>query len=213
MKGLLIKDIKLIKTRGIFILFVVAAYAVLQLGAGNSEMSVGLTTLILSIFSITSITYDEYDNGMPFLFTLPITRREYVREKYVFGFALATITWVVMSIICFSFEYFVWTESVNALPEKLAFTVAYLLVVYFMVAFEIAMKLKFAERSGLAAMIIMAVMGALIVLVYSTFDLGAKLIDTKFLEVKLFIGMAVVFAAMIYGFYRWSVRIMEMREL
>ena len=62
MKGLLIKDIKLIKTRGIFILFVVAAYAVLQLGAGNSEMSVGLTTLILSIFSITSITYDEYDN-------------------------------------------------------------------------------------------------------------------------------------------------------
>ncbi len=193
MKGLLIKDIKLIKTRGIFILFVVAAYAVLQLGAGNSEMSVGLTTLILSIFSITSITYDEYDNGMPFLFTLPITRREYVREKYVFGFALATITWVVMSIICFSFEYFVWTESVNALPEKLAFTVAYLLVVYFMVAFEIAMKLKFAERSGL--------------------DLGAKLIDTKFLEVKLFIGMAVVFAAMIYGFYRWSVRIMEMREL
>lgn len=213
MKGLLIKDIKLIKTRGIFILFVVAAYAVLQLGAGNIEMSVGLTTLILSIFSITSITYDEYDNGMPFLFTLPITRREYVREKYVFGFALATITWVVMSIICFSFEYFVWTESVNALPEKLAFTVAYLLVVYFMVAFEIAMKLKFAERSGLAAMIIMAVMGALIVLVYSTFDLGTKLVDAKFLEVKLFIGMAVVFAAMIYGFYRWSVRIMEMREL
>ncbi len=47
MKGLLIKDIKLIKTRGIFILFVVAAYAVLQLGAGNIEMSVGLTTLIL----------------------------------------------------------------------------------------------------------------------------------------------------------------------
>ena len=213
MKGLLIKDLKLIKTRGIFILFVVAAYAVLQLGAGNSEMSVGLTTLILSIFSITSITYDEYDNGMPFLFTLPITRREYVREKYVFGFALATITWVVMSVICFSFEYFVWTESVNALPEKLAFTVAYLLVVYFMVAFEIAMKLKFAERSGLAAMIIMAVMGALIVLVYSTFDLGTKLIDTKFLEAKLFIGMAAVFAAMIYGFYRWSVRIMEMREL
>ncbi len=213
MKGLLIKDLKLIKTRGIFILFVVAAYAVLQLGAGNSEMSVGLTTLILSIFSITSITYDEYDNGMPFLFTLPITRREYVREKYVFGFALATITWVVMSIICFSFEYFVWTKSVNALPEKLAFTVAYLLVVYFMVAFEIAMKLKFAERSGLAAMIIMAVMGALIVLVYSTFDLGTKLVDAKFLEVKLFIGMAAVFAAMIYGFYRWSVRIMEMREL
>ena len=213
MKGLLIKDIKLIKTRGIFILFVVAAYAVLQLGAGNIEMSVGLTTLILSIFSITSITYDEYDNGMPFLCSLPITSSGYVREKYVFGFALATITWVVMSIICFSFEYFVWTESVNALPEKLAFTVAYLLVVYFMVAFEIAMKLKFAERSGLATMIIMAVMGALIVLVYSTFDLGTKLVDAKFLEVKLFIGMAVVFAAMIYGFYRWSVRIMEMREL
>ena len=103
-EGFTDKRYKADKTRGIFILFVVAAYAVLQLGAGNSEMSVGLTTLILSIFSITSITYDEYDNGMPFLFTLPITRREYVRVKYVFGFALATMTWVVMSIICFCFE-------------------------------------------------------------------------------------------------------------
>lgn len=212
MKGLLMKDLKLIKARGLVVLFVVVGYALLQLGTGNFEMSVGFTTLLFSIFSITSITYDEYENGMPFLFTLPITRKEYVREKYVFGFLLATVTWVVMSVVGLIYECFVRMDGVGALPEKLAFTGTYLLVVYFMVSFEIAMKLKFAERSGLATMIVMAVMGVLIMLVYTTFNLSTEIMIAEFFGVGLLIGIAAVFVVMMFGLYRWSIRIMETRE-
>lgn len=213
MKGLLIKDLKLIKTRGLFILFVVAAFVILQLGAGNGEMGVGLTTLMLSMFSITSITYDEYENGMPFLFTLPITRKEYVREKYVLGFGLITVAWVTMSVICFAYEYFTQENFVNAFPQKLGVTVTYLFAVYFMIAFEIAIKLKFAERSGLATILIMAVMGTLAVLLQVTFDFSLETVIAEYLGVELLIAAAVVFAAVIYGLYWWSVRIVEGREL
>lgn len=213
MKGLLIKDLKLIKTRGLFILFAVAAFVILQLGAGNGEMGVGLTTLMFSMFSITSITYDEYENGMPFLFTLPITRKEYVREKYVLGFGLITAVWVVMNVVCFGYEYAVQADFAYVFPQKLGVTVTYLFAVYFMIAFEIAMKLKFAERSGLATILIMAVMGTLAVLLQVMFDFSLEMVIAEYLGVELLIAAAVAFAAVIYGLYWWSVRIMEGREL
>lgn len=34
---------------------------------------------------MSSISYDEFDNGNAFLFSLPITRKDYVLEKYIFG--------------------------------------------------------------------------------------------------------------------------------
>ncbi len=213
MKGLLIKDLKLIKTCGLFPMLALAVFVILQLGAGNGEMGVGLTILILSIFSITSITYDEYDNGMPFLLTLPITRKKYVQEKYVLGFGLITVAWVTMSVICFAYEYFTQANFVNAFSQKLVVTVTYLFAVYFMIAFEIAMKLKFAERSGLATILIMAVMGTLAVLLQVTFDFSLEMVIAEYLGVELLIAAAVVFAAVIYGLYWWSVRIMERREL
>ncbi len=213
MKGLLIKDLKLIKTSGLLPMLALVAFVILQLGAGNGEMGVGLTTLILSLFSITSITYDEYENGMPFLFTLPITRKEYVREKYVLGFGLITVAWVTMSVICFAYEYFTQANFVNAFPQKLGVTVTYLFAVYFMIAYEIAIKLKFAERSGLATILIMAVMGTLAVMLQVTFDFSLEMVIAQYLGVGLLIVAVVVLAVMIYGFYWWSVRIVEAREL
>ena len=38
-----------------------------------------------ALFSLSSISYDEFDNGNAFLFSLPITRKDYVLEKYIFG--------------------------------------------------------------------------------------------------------------------------------
>ena len=131
----------------------------------------------------------------------------------VLGFGLITVAWVTMSVICFAYEYFTQANFVNAFSQKLVVTVTYLFAVYFMIAFEIAMKLKFAERSGLATILIMAVMGTLAVLLQVTFDFSLEMVIAEYLGVELLIAAAVVFAAVIYGLYWWSVRIMERREL
>jgi len=85
MKGLLIKDLKLIKTQKTF-LIIVAGFCVALLASGK-EMSVVLAyaAAVLSMVVVSTVSYDEYNNGMSFLFTFPVSRKKYVLEKYVFG--------------------------------------------------------------------------------------------------------------------------------
>ena len=42
--------------------------------------------------AISTISYDTFDNGNAFLFTLPFSRKEYTREKYLFSLFLGMIT-------------------------------------------------------------------------------------------------------------------------
>ena len=95
MKGLLIKDFKLVfqSSFRFLILFVVAMLFL----ATNKDTNwlvpyiVSYTTMIAFIFGLTSFSYDDFENGTQFLLTLPITRKTYVREKYVFCMGLCLI--------------------------------------------------------------------------------------------------------------------------
>ena len=42
--------------------------------------------------AISTISYDTFDNGNAFLFTLPFSRKEYTREKYLFSLFWGMIT-------------------------------------------------------------------------------------------------------------------------
>lgn len=213
MKGLLIKDFNLLKKRGIFLLVIIVGYAVLQMFAGGgeeSEVSVGFATLLVGVFSLTTITYDEYENGMPFIFTLPISRKDYVREKYAFAFIVTTSAWIIMSVAYFVFEKLIWTEASGNLLEKLAFCVSYLLVTNFLLALQIALKLKFSERSGIVMFVIGASVGAPMALFYAKFGISSGSFG---LNMKVAAAIAaVVLLILMYVFYRWSVRIMEKKE-
>ena len=57
--------------------------------------AIGFLTFVMSLFSVSSISYDEFDNGNAFLFSLPITRTTYVVEKYCFGLILGLSAWTV----------------------------------------------------------------------------------------------------------------------
>ncbi len=212
MKGLLIKDFNLLKKRGIFFLVFIAGYAVYQLGTFNSEAAVGFATLMIGVFSLTTINYDEYENGMLFLFTLPFRRIDYVREKYIFGFLSATITWIIMGAACFLFDILIWKEDSGDSWRKLVFCVSYLIVVYFIVSLQIALKLKFAERSGIVMMIFAAIIGAFGSIAYMQLEFGERFVILS-LNWNIVVPVAaLVLFALMFGLYRWSVRIMEKRE-
>ena len=212
MKGLLIKDFNLLKKRGIFFLVFIAGYAVYQLGTFNSEAAVGFATLMIGVFSLTTINYDEYENGMLFLFTLPFRRIDYVREKYIFGFLCATITWIIMGAACFLFDILIWKEDSGDSWRKLVFCVSYLIVVYFIVSLQIALKLKFAERSGTVMMIFAAIIGAFGSIAYMQLEFGERFVILS-LNWNIVVPVAaLVLFALMFGLYRWSVRIMEKRE-
>ena len=97
MKGLLIKDIRLMKGQGVVLLAMLILVA-LFLGVVSDVDSlfvVAYVTILLTMFVVSTISYDEYDNGYLFLMTLPITRKKYVNEKYIFGILISIFAWCV----------------------------------------------------------------------------------------------------------------------
>ena len=87
MRGLICKDLRLMMVQKNF-LIMLAAVALVSLAAMDDPMFVIMyMTLIFTSFILSTMSYDEFDNGFPFLFTLPITRKLYVREKVCARFA------------------------------------------------------------------------------------------------------------------------------
>ena len=79
MKGLLIKDFRLLKGQVYFLLIVTGCVIVFMIN-GNEAFGVAYVCSMVALLSLTTVSYDEYENGSAFLFTLPITKKDYVKE-------------------------------------------------------------------------------------------------------------------------------------
>lgn len=104
MKGLLVKDLNLVWVSGrMFPILVLAVAAITVWTGGDAEFIVSYSTGIFTMFVLSTLSYDEYDNGLEFLFSLPVNRKLYATEKYVFGFlsgAFGLVIAEVMKSIC-----------------------------------------------------------------------------------------------------------------
>ena len=100
MLGLLIKDFQLMLMQKNFFIIIIVVTCLISISSQDPTFMIGFITLILSLFTVSTISYDEFDNGYPFLLTLPFSRKTYVLEKYVYGLILGTGAWIVSVIIC-----------------------------------------------------------------------------------------------------------------
>lgn len=83
MKGLWIKDLQYVYLQKYYFIMIV----LLSIGSfwsADPDFILTFFPAILSFFTQSSISYDELDHGYTFLFTLPISRKDYVIEKYRF---------------------------------------------------------------------------------------------------------------------------------
>lgn len=85
MLGLIIKDIRTIKNQGIvmFLMAVAALGIIMNRSAGNAGGFVAYAIVLGMIYAFNTVSWDAHENGYAFLFTLPVTPRLYVAEKYV----------------------------------------------------------------------------------------------------------------------------------
>lgn len=97
MKGLLIKDLRLVLKRKQSLFIFLGVCAMIAFSTGNGGFVIGYTALLLGIMGLSTLAYDERDNGFPFLFSLPVDTKTYVNEKFLFcilsdvvGLALGT---------------------------------------------------------------------------------------------------------------------------
>ena len=100
MKGLLIKDFLLMKNYKKVTMFMLVIG--IFLGMNDISFASGYILVFVSILSMSTITYDEANHGLKTLFSLPISKSDYVKEKYLFSLIITGIGFVFVTILgCF----------------------------------------------------------------------------------------------------------------
>lgn len=145
MLGLLVKDICLMRQRAQF--FIVMAIMGVVLGFNTeSYFTVAYVTLTFSMFAVSTISYDEYDNCYSFLMTLPTTCKIYVYEKYLLGAGLGLLSWL------FSFAVTLLAGVYRGLPitnaEDIFGMLIFIPVFMTVIAVSIPVQLKYGGEKS-----------------------------------------------------------------
>ena len=172
MKGMLIKDFRLLKNQGkalLLMLFAVAVFMNFITDVGPSFI-VGYITIIFSLFTATTISYDEFDNCYLFIMTLPVTRKKYVNEKYVFALLSIVCTWVLGTVLGTILLLAQPAAEMNA-ADWLGSCIGYIFAAWICVSIMLPIRLKFdSEKSRYANFIMIAVVFIAAFLVSSVID-------------------------------------------
>lgn len=98
MRGLLVKDFRLLLQQKMVIIVLLVVAITLNMN-GNGSFALGYLCFVGIFLVLNTLSYDEFDNGYAFLFTLPIDRKTYAVEKYVFGILMSLICWLAGVVI------------------------------------------------------------------------------------------------------------------
>lgn len=159
MSGLLVKDFRLLLQRkqAVIMMLVIAVFISFSIG---EEFILGYLTFIGLILATSSISYDEFDNGYPFLMTLPITNKTYVLEKYVLSAGAMLFSWLVALVISFA------TKMMHGAPiqpaEDLLGAVLILFFPCLLMNIMIPIQLKFGSEKSRIVLLAIGGIGAII---------------------------------------------------
>lgn len=105
MKGLLVKDLRLMfTTKLVFVVIIMAL--LMSIFATDAPY---ILVLVGSLFSVSLVAMtcgnDEMNNVKAYLLTLPTSRRDYVIEKYLLTIVMMILSNVVMLTICLALAF------------------------------------------------------------------------------------------------------------
>ena len=217
MKGLLIKDVKLLKNQKQFFLVICIIGTLFLVTCYEQSFVITYMTLMFSIFTLCTISYDEHDNGAAYLFTLPISRQSYTMEKYVFGLITTMLAWGVFTAAALGATYYRQIEI--DLRQWLVIAVTYLAVALLLLAITIPIQFKFgAERSRIA---LIAVVGCAVLVAYAAakifeafhIDLSAVIDRVAEMTPGVFLAFLCAAAVAVIGIsYSISLRIVKKKQ-
>ena len=170
MKGLIIKDFLLLKNqKRFFLILIIIGVFMIFTGVDVTFISAYITFLVANV-ALSTISYDDYENSAPYLFSLPVTRKGYVNEKYVFTILCAVGSWLASMLLTW-----IYLLVRNQQAEKGVWisggTCLLIAIIFISICLPLWLKLG-AEKARLAVLVI-AVAGAMITVLIS------KVMDAK----------------------------------
>ena len=160
MRGLLEKDIRLLlHSKQTFLCFI-AITIILGVTQKNTFV-LGYSTFLMAALLVSTLSYDEMDHGLAFLFTLPIDRKMYVREKYLLCIGGSIIAWFVALVLYL--VVMVVSNSHIVFSEELVKGVDFLPIGILYLSLLLPLQIKFGvEKSRLVVVGVSVFVGSMI---------------------------------------------------
>lgn len=216
MAGLVEKDIRLLlKRKETIIMFLAISFLLGFTTNGNFVIS--YLTILCTIFTVSTISYDEFDNGYTFLMTLPIDCKTYVAEKYAFCIGSGFIAWI-FAVIFFLVTGVVKGDAIN-LSEDMMMAVVFIPVYIIMLCVMIPIQLKYGgEKSRIVLLVLWGIialigfLGAKVLAgLHISIDGLVKILDQIPEIVFGILGIAITVVIVVISFV-CSRKIMEKKE-
>ena len=147
-RGLLEKDFRLFFRQGgnlFLVLAFVALFFILTGKTGATFIAIYIPS-VMAVYSGNTISYDENGHGYTYLFSLPVNKKIYVREKYIFSFIMTVCGWCI-GAICAGITALINSEEVFNL-EMLAMELITFFVFQAIAGIMIAIRLRFEGEKG-----------------------------------------------------------------
>ncbi len=211
------KDIGLMKNNAAFFTMILIISVVCSVALKNPFFALGYATALISIFSVNTIAYDEHENGMAHLFSLPISRKLYVKEKYVFSLVITVIGLCIACLIsaavaAYMKESLTWKEWGQILSLSILATTIIQSVI-------LPVRMRFdAEKHKMAMMIAVGVLFLATGVLYGLAELFEMDVETIYNNIMsantvLILAVVLVFAIItVLVSYKVSVTFLEKRE-
>ena len=170
MKGLFIKDLRLMKAQKHFFGVVLMMMVIFLTVYTDFSFVIAYITVMFGFLTVSTISFDEQDNGLGYLLALPVSRSDYVKEKYLFSIATAIPGLLIVSVLAFAVSRI---RGIDFVVEEWVMTTAVsLLIVGVMLSVVIPVQLKFGADKSRVVMLILFGGGSL------TIYAGVKICDT-----------------------------------
>ena len=215
MKGLMLKDFYLtFSNRSTLLLYVLIT--VFMGFSMDGEFVIAYATLLSGTMALSTISYDEFENGLPFLMSLPTDRKTYVRAKFLYC-TLLNCAGVIMGVIIY-----VLTSLLKGTDPDLVAGIPFILAMFpisiLMTSVMIAVEFKFgSQKSRLVLFVVYGLIFAVftgITKVPAFASIAASFISFIKKTPPLMIGIitTVIFLAIEAGLYQFAVMTMTDRE-
>ena len=222
MKALLMKDLRTLKNERRLWVSIIGVSVLFGVLFQNWYFMMGNIMFGLSMIARTMYQYDVADQGIVYLMTLPITRKEYVKEKYLLSLMSICIGGI-LSMILTKIGMLFTPDQADSNQEIFSAFLGILAVALVLQAIIFPVELKY-DVSKSRIIILLLVMG--IIILFTAFDMliGAILVAfiTIFVDafggifIQHFLGTvllsAVVVGMIYFSSYRKSVKIMGQKE-
>lgn len=222
MKALLMKDLRTLKNERRLWVSIIGVSVLFGVLFQNWYFMMGYIMFGLSMIARTMYQYDVADQGIVYLMTLPITRKEYVKEKYLLSLMSICIGGI-LSMILTKIGMLFTPDQADSNQEIFSAFLGILAVALVLQAIIFPVELKY-DVSKSRIIILLLVMG--IIILFTAFDMliGAILVAfiTIFVDafggifIQHFLGTvllsAVVVGMIYFSSYRKSVKNMGQKE-